>query len=95
MQWEESTNSPATTDLSIVFSKTITVPKIDRSSDGYFYLLPSDSYLTNLRVFSEKIESDKQPIVLNQNIVKNAHLAIVIDNAVPQSRMPANQVIPE
>ena len=44
--------------------------------------------LTNVRLFNKVAETDKQPIILNQNIVKDAQLALIIDNALPQSKMP-------
>jgi hypothetical protein len=89
MQWNPSTGLPATSDLKIVYGNTVKgFPKENRSS-GYFYnLKPSDMEMTNIRVWSQKIETDKQPLVLNQNIVKEASLAIVIDNAVPVSKLP-------
>jgi hypothetical protein len=87
-KWDEDTNLPATSDLENVFSKTVSIQKEDRSAEGSWYILPSEMYLTNIRIFNEKLESDKQPIVLNQNIVKDARLSEVIDNAVPRSEMP-------
>lgn len=88
-QWNEATNLPATSDLRIVYSKNINnIPREDRSSTYNYFITPSDMDITNIRVWSQKIESDKQPIILNQNIVKDASRAIVIDNAIPRSRLP-------
>lgn len=89
MQWNSTTGMPTTSDLRIVYGNTVKgFPKEDRTSDYNFFIIPSDMELTNIRVWSQKIETDKQPLVLNQNIVKDASLAIVIDNAVPVSRLP-------
>jgi len=88
LQWNSTTNLPATTDLSLILNKTVQLNKEDRSSDIKYYLDPSFMDLTNIRVFSRVAETDKQTIILNQNIVKDAHLAIVIDNALPQSHLP-------
>ncbi len=89
MQWNAATNTPSTSDLKITYSNTLrNFPKIDRTSNYFYNLKPSDMELTNVRVWNQKAETDKQPIILNQNIVKDAHIALVIDNAVPISRLP-------
>lgn len=89
MQWNPTTGMPTTSDLRIVYGNTVrNFPKEDRSSGYNFFLIPSDMEITNIRVWAQKIETDKQPLILNQNIVKDASLAIVIDNAVPVSRLP-------
>ena len=89
IQWNEATNTPATSDLRLLYGKNVNnLPKEDRSSPYNYFLTPSDTDITNIRVWSQKIETDKQPFVLNQNIVKDASKAIVIDNAIPQSRLP-------
>jgi hypothetical protein len=88
IQWDQATNTPATSDLRLVFGKTETIAKIDRSSTYNYFLVPSEMDLTNIRVWNQKIETDKQPFVLNQNIVKDASRALVIDNAIPQSKLP-------
>jgi hypothetical protein len=89
IQWNETTNLPATSDLRQIFGKTVgNIPKEDRSTTVNYYITPSDMLLTNVRVWNQKIETDKQPIVLNQYVVKDASKAIVIDNAIPQSRLP-------
>jgi hypothetical protein len=89
MQWNPTTGMPTTSDLRIVYGNTVrNFPREDRSSGYNFFLIPSDMEITNIRVWAQKIETDKQPLILNQNIVKDASLAIVIDNAVPVSRLP-------
>lgn len=89
MQWNETTNLPATSDLRLVYGKTETdFPKVDRSSGINYFIVSSDIDLTNIRVWTQKIETDKQPFVLNQSVVKDASRALVIDNAIPRSRLP-------
>jgi hypothetical protein len=89
IQWNETTKLPATSDLRQIYGKTVNdIPKEDRSSTINYFIPASDMQLTNIRVWSQKIETDKQPFVLNQNIVKDASRAIVIDNAIPQSHLP-------
>lgn len=88
IQWNSTTNLPATTDLSIVMNKTVQMPSVDRTSCIKFFLEPSYMDLTNIRLFSRVAETDKQVLILNQNIVKDSQWAIIIDNALPQSRLP-------
>ena len=88
IQWDSATNLPATTDLVIVLNKTVSMTQVDRSSSINYFLKPSSMDLTNIRLFNKVAETDKQPLVLSQNIVKDAQLAIIIDNALPQSRNP-------
>jgi hypothetical protein len=84
--WETQSG---TTELKIFFTKTDkNFPRIDRSTNAQFMLESSDMDITNLRLWSQKIETDKQSLILNQNIVKDANNAIIIDNAIPQSRLP-------
>lgn len=84
--WETQTG---TSELKIVLSKTDkSFERIDRSSDMQFMLESSDMDLTNIRLWSQKIETDKQSIVLSQNVVKDSNNTLIIDNAIPQSRLP-------
>jgi len=89
MRWNPTTNTPATSDLSLVYGKVVNnFPRVDRTSRSNYFITPSDMLLTNIRVWIQKIETDKQPLVLNQSIVKDASKAVVIDNAIPPSRLP-------
>jgi hypothetical protein len=88
MQWNPVDKIPATTDLRLIYNKTVPFAREDRSSDMQYFLEPSFMDLTNIRLFNKVAETDKQVLILNQNIVKDAHLAIIIDNALPQSNMP-------
>lgn len=87
-QWNPSTNLPATTDLKLFYSKTIPSPSIDRSSDLSWYLQSSRLSLTNLRIYNRVAETDKQSLMLNQNLVRDSQWSLVIDNSIPQSRLP-------
>jgi hypothetical protein len=88
MQWDPIAKIPATTDMKLIFNKTLVLEKEDRSSDCQYFLEPGFFDLTNIRLFNKVAETDKQVLILNQNIVKDAHLAIIIDNALPQSKLP-------
>lgn len=88
IQWDSVTNLPATTELQLVYNKTVPMNREDRTSSLTYHLSPSFMDLTNVRLFNKIAETDKQVLVLNQNIVKDAQLAIIIDNALPQSKLP-------
>ena len=60
----------------------------DRTSNMNYFLETSWMNLTNVRLFNRVAETDKQVLILNQNIVKDAQWAIIIDNALPQSKLP-------
>jgi hypothetical protein len=88
MQWDPVSKVPATTDLKLLYNKTTAMEKIDRSSNTAYFLEPSFMDLTNVRLFNRVAETDKQVLILNQNIVKDAQWALIIDNALPQQKMP-------
>ena len=88
MQWDPVSKFPATTDLKLIYNKTVPLAKIDISSGVAYFLEPSYMDLTNIRLFNRVAETDKQVNILNQNVVKDAQWAIIIDNALPQSRQP-------
>jgi hypothetical protein len=88
LQWDPVSKLPATTDLKLVYNRTSPLTREDRSSDLAYFLEPSYMNLTNVRLFNRTAETDKQVLILNQNIVKDAQWAIIIDNALPQSKLP-------
>ena len=88
IQWDPATNLPATTELKLLYNRTVPMIREDRTSEINYALMPSFMDLTNVRLFDKVAETDKQVLVLNQNIVKDAQLAIIIDNALPQSKLP-------
>ena len=58
------------------------------TDNNSYSISTSPLYITNLRVFKNMIDIDKQSIVLNQNIVRDENLAHVIDNANPILNLP-------
>ena len=88
MEWNSSTNLPATTNLTLILNKMQNMMPLDRTSCTGYFLEPSLMDLTNVRLFNRVVETEKQMLVLNQNIVKDAHNALIIDNAIPQSHLP-------
>ena len=69
---------------------------IDTDNDSPFYDTDNNSYkiytgpiwLSNVRLFKNMIDIDTQSTVLNQNIVRDAQLAHIIDNAKPLLNIP-------
>ena len=58
-------------------------------TNNYSYRTKSSPiWITNLRMFKQMVEDEKQSAILNQNIVDDARLAIIIDNAKPQLKLP-------
>ena len=58
------------------------------TDNNAYKLLGSPIYLTNIRLFQNMIEKEKQSAILNQNIVGDSQLAIIIDNAKPILKLP-------
>ena len=73
----------------IIYNKTINsiIPE-DRIAEKNFQVLASNSELTNIRLFTETSEIEKQSNILNQNIVIDSQNALIIDNALPHLRLP-------
>ena len=71
-------------------------PVIEEDYDSPFYGTNNYSYktkssplwVTNFRFFKQMVEEEKQSTILNQNIVGDAQLAIIIDNAKPILKLP-------
>jgi len=59
-----------------------------KSDNNSYKILGSPLYLTNLRIFQNMIEKEKQSAILNQNVVGDSQLAIIIDNAKPVLKLP-------
>jgi hypothetical protein len=71
-------------------------PVIETDYDSPFYGTNNFSYktrscplwVTNFRFFKYMVEEEKQSTILNQNIIDDAQLAIIIDNAKPVLKLP-------
>lgn len=78
-------------------SYTFDVPRDEETNyDNPLYGTNNNSYkiwtspilLSNVRLFKNMIDIDKQSIVLNQNVVRDEQLAYIIDNAKPKLILP-------
>lgn len=83
-----STGQPKTTNLQLIYTevKDIVAEAIN-PNDTFYKLRAGTDYITNVRVWNENMDEEKQPITLNQYVVKDSHLAILIDNAVSTLRL--------
>jgi hypothetical protein len=89
-KWVEGLlSSPQTTDLQSVYSRTVNQLVVeDRSATATYNLVASNSLITNIRLYDRTIETEKQPLLLNQNIVQDADRCILVDNAIPRNTLP-------
>ena len=83
-----SINPDRTADLTSVYIKTLTVPLISVPTGNAWKLLGCKSDLTNIRIWSQPIEEGLQELVLSQYVVKDSHLALLLDNASPELMLP-------
>ena len=58
------------------------------TDNNSYKIFTSPILMSNVRIFKEMIDIDRQSIVLNQNVVRDAQLAYVIDNAQPNLVLP-------
>jgi hypothetical protein len=78
-----------TTNLQLIFSEVIDInyKEAINPTNTPFLLRAGTIYLTNIRVWNESIEEEKQPIMLNQYVVKDNDFGLIIDNAVPPIKL--------
>lgn len=77
----------------ILFSAPISENKDNASpyygtEDNSYKIFTGPIWLSNIRLFKNMIDVDTQSTVLNQNIVRDAQLAHIIDNAKPLLNIP-------
>jgi hypothetical protein len=78
---------PYTFDLPVSIETNPANPLYGTNNNAY-RIYTSPLLLSNVRIFKQMIDIDKQSIVLNQNIVRDAQLAYIIDNAKPTLAVP-------
>jgi hypothetical protein len=81
-------NPNKTADLTNIYTNTQTVPSISIPDGHAWKLLGSETDLTNIRIWSEPIEEELQELILSQYVVKDSHLALLLDNASPELLLP-------
>jgi len=87
--WTINTDRRATTDLSIVFTKTINgIDAGNKCFGAPFVTFASPQHQTNIRLFKEIIPQELQSTILNQYLVGDSDEVIIIDNALPTLHIP-------
>ena len=81
-------NPDASADLTSIYTNTQTVPAISVPSGYTWKLLGCQTDLTNIRIWSQPIEEELQELILSQYVVKDSHLALLLDNASPELLLP-------
>ncbi len=91
--YNQSPTTKQTTDLKLVYSESkIGLTFNENPIDTYYELRGSTISLTNIRVLNKVLEEDKQPLFLNQYVVKENQYAQIIDNTLPRLRYPRENV---
>jgi len=81
-------NPDRTSDLKSIYIKTLTIPATSIPDNHAWKLLGCQTDLTNIRIWSQPIEEELQELILSQYVVKDSHLALLIDNASPELLLP-------
>lgn len=90
--WTMRPSSEKTTNLRLIYSATRSHEPVALAGGAPMWAPGGQHLLTNFRVWRTPVEEEKQPLVLNQYVVRDAHLAALIDNAVPPLKMPRTYV---
>jgi hypothetical protein len=81
-------NQPKTTDLQLIYTQVVDMnPTALDPTNTVFTLKAGTTNITNVRVWKESMEEEKQPVTLNQYVVRDNDIALLIDNAIPPLRM--------
>tara|TARA_R110001606_G_scaffold112989_1_gene240125 strand:- start:202 stop:2181 length:1980 start_codon:yes stop_codon:yes gene_type:complete len=81
-------NPERTADLTNIYVNTQTIPATSIDNDYTWKLLGCKTDLTNIRIWSQPIEEELQELILSQYVVKDSHLALLLDNASPELLLP-------
>jgi hypothetical protein len=81
--WKMKTTRNKTTDLDNIYTKTFNNINLENKYINTNYkLMSSNTLITNIRIYNDIVESNKQPSLLNQNIVEDASKIVIADNAI-------------
>tara|TARA_R110000796_G_scaffold20857_5_gene61841 strand:+ start:3026 stop:5005 length:1980 start_codon:yes stop_codon:yes gene_type:complete len=81
-------NPDRTADLTSIYVNTQTIPTTSIPEGYAWKLLGCQTDLTNIRIWSQPIEEELQELILSQYVVKDSHLALLLDNASPELLLP-------
>ena len=76
-----------TTSLRLIYNNHVNITPEEVSNSGTFQLRAGTLGITNVRIWSESMEEEVQPVTLNQYVVRDSRHALLIDNAIPPLRM--------
>ena len=89
-------NKPAyvqqTTQLRLIFGETKEFTKQAIQPKVFYELKGSPIQLTNIRLLTELINEENQPLMLNRYTVRDNQYAKMIDNALPPLQMTREPV---
>ena len=83
-----------TTQLKLIFGQTLDFTKQEIKPGAYYELKGSPIQLTNIRLLTELINEENQPLMLNRYTVRDNQYARMIDNALPPLVMSRGGVRP-
>ena len=84
--WIPSSNEQSS-DLINIYNKTVTFEPIALEIENYV-INKSESYLTNIRLFNQTIEVEKQSNELLSYFSENADFGLILDNCDPKLGLP-------
>lgn len=89
MKWTVAApTAQKTTDLQLLYTQNVPmVAEEVKPTTTNFTLIGGTIGITNIRIWKESIEEEKQPIILNQYVVRDSHLSLAIDNAIIPLRL--------
>jgi hypothetical protein len=77
-----------TTDLRLIYTEVINISaEAVNPTNTTFQLFAGTYGLTNIRIWKESIEEEKQALLLNQYVVRDSDQTLLIDGAIPPLRM--------
>lgn len=76
-----------TTDLRLIYTNNFNLIPESVNSEGTFQLRAGNLAITNIRVWDQSIEEEKQAKILNQYVIRESRHALLIDNAISPLRL--------
>ena len=81
-----------TTQLRLIFGQTLEFTKQEIKPNAFYELKGWPGQLTNVRILTELINEENQPLMLNRYTVRDNQYAEMIDNALPPLKMTREPV---
>lgn len=81
------TSNSSQSSVTNILDETKTIPSYGWSTNKQYALMPGQLKMTNIRMFKKPIESEQKLNILQQYVVRDNHLATIIDNAIPSIQL--------